>query len=265
MGVQAINFASFKAAAGGGYDSDAQAFFTATGITDNTIKDAVDDLVVALKAASVWTKCIAIYPFVGGDATKHSYNLKNTAQYQITWSGTVTHNANGITGNGTDGFGISLNPSSASMDGSNYHLAIYSRSSGASAQNQIEIGAYDGVGAAMFLGCRFQDTCIMYGGATSGNVSFSNTDGQGFYLQSRRSDTDLEAYKNGSSSYTLATSNTTTPPNLALRVLDFNGSPNKSTKNLAFASVGSGLTDTEAADFNTAVEAFQDALSRGVV
>jgi hypothetical protein len=35
-------------------------------------------------------------------------------------------------------------------------------------------------------------------------------------------------------------------------------------KQIAFASIGDGLTDTEAANFYTAVQAFQTALSRNV-
>ena len=36
------------------------------------------------------------------------------------------------------------------------------------------------------------------------------------------------------------------------------------TKQCAFASIGSGLTDTEAANFYTAVQAFQTTLGRNV-
>lgn len=44
------------------------------------------------------------YPFVGGSASAHSFNLANSL-YTITWGGTVTHNANGITGDGATGYG----------------------------------------------------------------------------------------------------------------------------------------------------------------
>lgn len=60
-----------------GYDSDAEAFFTAASITDDTQKTAVNQLVLDLKAAGVWTKSKVIYPFVGGTTGTHKYNLKN--------------------------------------------------------------------------------------------------------------------------------------------------------------------------------------------
>src|SRR5690606_34241568 len=35
----------------------------------------------------------------------HSYNLKNTGTFQITWSGSPTHSANGVAFNGTNQYG----------------------------------------------------------------------------------------------------------------------------------------------------------------
>lgn len=46
-----------------------------------------------------------IYPFMGGSAASHSFNLVNPDRGRITWVGGLTHNANGVTGNGTSGFG----------------------------------------------------------------------------------------------------------------------------------------------------------------
>ena len=60
-----------------GIDTDAQAFITATGITDNTQKNSINQLVLDLKSYGVWSKIKAIYPFVGGTATTHKFNLKD--------------------------------------------------------------------------------------------------------------------------------------------------------------------------------------------
>jgi len=64
-------------AGGLGLDPDALAFLTAAGITDATITAAIDTLVLDLKGYGIWTKMKAIYPFVGGTATTHKYNLKD--------------------------------------------------------------------------------------------------------------------------------------------------------------------------------------------
>ena len=50
-------------------DTDAQAFLNAAFITSQTQANAINTLVTDLKTAGVWTKMMAIYPFVGGNAT----------------------------------------------------------------------------------------------------------------------------------------------------------------------------------------------------
>jgi hypothetical protein len=86
-----------------GPDPDAQAFITAAGITNPTQQSAIDALVVGLKADGLWTSMTAIYPFVGGTATSHKYNLKDPrdldAAYRLTFYGGWVHNSNGIIGN----------------------------------------------------------------------------------------------------------------------------------------------------------------------
>ena len=95
-------------------DPDGAAFITAAGLTDPTQISAVCTLVTSLKSASLWTGMDAIYPFVGGNALAHSFNLRNPAKYQITWVGGVTHDSNGITGDGATGYGdTGFNPSTA--------------------------------------------------------------------------------------------------------------------------------------------------------
>lgn len=57
---------------------------SACGIKQSTV-DAVTALVTALKAAGLWTLMDVIYPFVGGNASACSLNLKNPSLYQIQW------------------------------------------------------------------------------------------------------------------------------------------------------------------------------------
>ena len=85
-------------------DGDAINFINASGISGQNEIFAINNLVVNLKYSGLWGKFLAIYPFVGGTADTHKYNLINPSQYTITFGGTVTHDSNGITGNGTDGY-----------------------------------------------------------------------------------------------------------------------------------------------------------------
>lgn len=93
-------------------DPDAQAFLTATGIVDATITDAINNLVIGLKNNGLWTKMIAIYPFVGGTAETNKWNLKDPRDldqaYRLAFFGGVTHSNHGVQGNGSDGYGITF-------------------------------------------------------------------------------------------------------------------------------------------------------------
>lgn len=259
-------FISFPGGGGGGgsYDTDAQAFFTAAGITVTGQKDAVNQLVLDFKAASLWAKILAFYPFVGGDATKHSFNLKDPTAFQIGWSGTVTHDANGITGNGADGFGdTSFNGNALSLENDS-HLSIYSRTS---AQDPAtDIGAYNGSNAFWALNSRNAGdkfTVGSYRFTADGFILVTNTDGSGLYMESRVSSSAVTAYKNGAS---VGTDTTTSQPmpSAGVNILRHTGSGSYSAANFASASMGHSFTDPEAADFYTAVQTFQTALSRNV-
>ncbi len=246
-----------------GYDSASVTFFTAAGITDGTQKTAVNTLVLALKAAGVWSKCYAIYPFVGGTAATHKFNLKDSrdlnAAYRITWSGTVTHNANGVTGNAADGSGDTNLQSSAVLTAANHGLTAYIRnnsSTNAAIANATTVGGFSGLiprsGASYFA----------YMADVSG-ATIANANSQGMWTAVRPNATDINNYKNGAAFGsnpalvgvgTLSTSN----------IIVLGGNAAYSDFNLAFAAIHQSLSSTEAANFYTAVQAFQTTLSRQV-
>jgi hypothetical protein len=86
------------------FDPDAQAFITAAGITNSTEKSAINTLVLGLKTDDIWTGMTAIYPFVGGTASSHKFNLKDPRDldvaYRLNFRGGWVHNSQGIKGNG---------------------------------------------------------------------------------------------------------------------------------------------------------------------
>ena len=116
--VEAVNFytavQAFQTALGRSFgtqtvsDPDAQAFVTAASIIDQVQANAVNQLVIDMKAASIWTKMKAVYPFIGGTATSHKWNLKNpldtNAAFRLTFTGGWTHSSTGALPNGTNGY-----------------------------------------------------------------------------------------------------------------------------------------------------------------
>ena len=106
-------------------------------------------------------------------------------------------------------------------------------------------------------------------GSVSSAINFTTTaDGRGFWLGTRRADNDREAYRNG---VTQAT-NTSNDPNdypippiyIGARNLQGTGIDFPSSKECAFSSIGDGLSDTEAANFYTAVQTFNTTLARQI-
>jgi hypothetical protein len=86
-------------------DVDVKKYKTKSGVSDSVIIGRVNTYVTELKAAGLWSKFYAIYPFLGGTATTSSFNLKDADFYQISWAGGMTYGMLGVDFNGTTGFG----------------------------------------------------------------------------------------------------------------------------------------------------------------
>lgn len=258
---------------GAATDADAQAFFTATGITDATQKSAVNQLVLDLKSYNIWTKMKAIYPMVGGTSTTHKYNLKDpqdtNAAFRITFTTGWTHSSNGIQGNGSAYANPNLTPST-SLTSNNTHISFY-LGTDTLAGNKVEMGV--GVGGTlvpiMILASKYTGNISQSNAynLSTNQISSSNTDSKGFYLGTRTSSTSHKLFKGSSVLATDTNTNSNTLPNLAILIsaLNSNGSiVQYSDRRFQFASIGDGLTDSEVANFYTAVQAMQTTLSRNV-
>ncbi|NBU33873.1 hypothetical protein EBZ38_03220 [bacterium] len=90
-------------------DANALAFYTEILALGGNLtpreQTAVDNLVIDLKTAGLWSKIRVLYPFVGQSAVSHSLNLVNPLEFQIDWYGTLTHNSSGVVTDGVTGYG----------------------------------------------------------------------------------------------------------------------------------------------------------------
>ena len=125
------------------YDADAQAFINAAGLTSTTQMNAVNTLVLDLKAQSLWSKMYAVYPMVGGTATTHKFNLMNPADtdaaYRLSFSGTVTHSSGG-TMPGANAAAITFLSGNTTFSKTDGHLSYYSRTN--TKLEQIHYGVF---------------------------------------------------------------------------------------------------------------------------
>jgi hypothetical protein len=251
-------------------DPDAQAFITAASITDPTQQSAINQLVLDLKGYSIWTKSDAIYPFVGGTASQHKFNLKNpldtNAAFRLVFTGGWTHSSNGILGNGINVSADTFLTPSTDQSINSKHFSVYSRTNNTTG---AEFGSL--TGGTTYPG----DALLIRENALGTNTSFyafnesfpnstinTTTDSTGFFISTRTASNAKKLYRNGSTIGT-STSTSAAQPNSSVKIGNF-ASSYYTTKQYAFMSIGDGLTDTEAANFYTAVQAFNTMLARQV-
>jgi hypothetical protein len=248
-------------------DSDAQAFITAAAITDPTQQTAINNLVVGMKADGIWTKMKAVYPFVGGTATAHKWNLKDPrdldAAFRLVFNGGWTHSNNGAQGNGVNSFANPFLSSSANLQLNSAHVSYYSRTN--SAANMVMMGTQSLYVLARWTQYHANNSVE----SDQGGISTGNTTA-GFFMSNRTNGTAMKYQING----TIQTDSTSTA---ALATLQENPSLYLGCQNTllygvrlhnnyqtAFSTIGDGLTDTEAANLYTRVQAFQTQLFRQV-
>jgi hypothetical protein len=252
-------------------DADAQAFITAAGITDATQQSAINTLVTDLKGYGIWTKMKAIYPFVGGTSSTHKWNLKDPrdldAAFRLVFSGGITHSNTGALFNGTNGYADTKLNNLSNFTQNSTHFSYYSRTNSNGAE--VEVGARVTPGSIHAGGLlEIRTSGITYLGVNQalGYSQFADTDSRAFYMANRTASNVYNGWRNSVKSVT-GTTVSSTPVNLNTYIgaLNQNGSPLfYTTKECAFASIGDGLIDTEAANLYTAVQAYQTTLSRNV-
>ena len=248
------------------FDFDANAFITSATITDTTQKAATNSLTIDLKGYSIWTKFKAIYPIVGGTASSHAVNLKTPGTYNLTFSTGWTHSSTGMTPNGTSAYAdTGLNPSSV-LTLNSTHLSFYSRTNVSAVQRDIaiyQVGDNPTMALGTSVGAEISDH-YNYNQRISASIAAST----GFYLGTRTTSTSHKLYKNNTTLGTNTSANINILPNGNIFIGAANsttlGITSYSTKQCAFASIGDSLTDTDAANFYTAVQAYQTTLSRQV-
>ena len=264
-------------------DDDARNFLNSANISSETQQRAVNDLVVDMKNAGLWNKMKAIYPFVGGTATTHKWNLKDPrdldAAFRLTFSGGWTHSSNGALPNGTTGYANTFLSPATQLTNNSTHLTYYSRTDTQSGQAGGTTGTDIGtlttytspipllqlVVKGVFSGVA---STISSGYVAAGNVTVTASLGTGFFIGTRTSSTTHKLIKDLTilGTDTLASSNfssLTFPFFIAAR--NDAGSPYQySNKQAAFISIGDGLTDTDAANLYTIVQKYQTTLGRQV-
>lgn len=240
------------------YDTDAQAYFTAnTAITSDADKNAINTFYLGLKSDGIYTKIKAMYLPIWGSAASCKWNLVNpldtNAAFRLTFSTGWTFSSSGAT------------PTSAYADTSfitnlltanSNHLGLYVRTN--QTANAVPIGSYSNTPTNKLFQLNISTSIgiYYYSGDTATEVATSIADSKGFFVGTRTAINNRKIFRNGSSIASQTTSVSTDYNNISnyIGARNFNGTANTYTsQQIAFASIGDGLTDTEASNFYTRV------------
>jgi hypothetical protein len=226
--------------------------------------NAVNNLILGMVANGIYDKCDLIYPVIGSSTSTVGFDLKNA--FNATFTGSWTVASTGMkpttasTGNRAD---TGWNPS-VNGNGTNDHLSIYLRTPAGS--SNVPIGCAI-LSTQFFQINGFTSGNILINNNTSGIMSVSLASSAGYWLGSRTSASVSKAFVNGTQ--VASTANTANArPNLSVALgVRRTGSASYDTASsteIAFVTIGDGLSDLEARTMWTLVQAYQSALSRQV-
>ena len=249
-----------------GVDADYVAFYNrvvaAGGSLNATEQSATLQLVLDLKSYGIWANMKAIYPMVGASAAACAQNLKSSS-FTGSFSSGWTFASTGVKGNGTSAYMETNFNSSTHTSTNSGCLGYYSRTNNGN-QNMVEMGAL--AGNYFFMHVLIGNTFFIMPNtqAAVGYIAVSNTDSSGFFQGFRTGSTAIGGKKN-TTSYTgsVAFGSVNLSVWLSARHIA-SGGEYFSNRECAFAYLGDSLTDTQAGNYYTAVQAFQTTLSRQV-
>jgi hypothetical protein len=243
------------------FDADALAYFERVTVAGGTLsgveQNAVNSLVLDIKALNIWTKIKALYPLVGASAAACAQNLKS-ASFTGTFNGGWSFASTGATPNGTTGFfNTFLNPNTT-MAFNDQSYSVYKNGLTSAYEFGTVDGSYNGVAMGLTSYSVINEFIL--------NNPFTANAANGFYTLNRVDSTEKKLFRNGAlfetktsaaTSYNLGTIYMAGRERLGISDAFGSGS-------FRFFSIGDGLTDTQAVNLYTAVQTFQTALSRNV-
>ena len=257
---------------------------SAADITSSTIINALNAFETGLYNYLIPTSSFAaIYPFVGATSGSMAWNFVNTNRGKLTYSGSLTFTSGGLQAAGSpkNGRAGSL-PGATLLSTSSLCSYVYvtdyqARSEPAEAFVGSTEDANPGAGLTQFYldwstsgaGSQLVNPTNPATGQGNGAVTDPSVgyNSKGGYALSRTAVNSMKAYKNGSATGTHNTTTLTgksyasftTPVNILSRQ---NNTVTTIQSRLGWASIGSGLNDTQMANYHTLVAAFQTSMSR---
>jgi len=256
---------------GGNYSPLTTNWINATGESNPTILNALNTFEDGLILNSFVSRLPVIYPFVGGNSTKHAFNFMNTANFQLSFYGGITHNENGYTPNGINGYArTGILPLTTTPKAGN-SFGIYSRTNGGFFA--IEVSSMDN--SSSFTGneivIKAQDDNTYwcnFDTITTGNGNYL-TNSLGLISNVRTNNSTRKLFQGSILKATISSNNTSNNNNeYYLSVRGYGSGAGVvafSPRNLSFVYFANqAFTDAEIVTFSSLVQDLQTSLNRQV-
>ena len=185
-------------------DTDANAYISASGITDALAKESIARLFMDLKNNSLYSRCQAIFPFKGTTSASHKFNAKNPvdtdAGFRLTFSGTATYANDGYTPNGTTGYANShFLPSANQSVNNNGVTVVLGTNNTPSGSNVFDLGAFQSTSQATILSLKGNNTDYIKRVAINNYLTisyFGANESRGIFSTVRQNSTEGKLFKN---------------------------------------------------------------------
>lgn len=202
-------------------------------------------------------------------SNQFKFNLVNPvdsdAAFRLVFNGGWTHSATGALPNGTNGYADTKLIPSTAFSSNNNSFGVYSRTDNINGENFM--GTSTTTANRLFMYVKF--TALGASQFNHNSQTFANPlllNSSGYFHSNRIAAGTQKVFVNGALNTTMAANEqglSTIP--IFLSSANISGSASGfSNRQLAFAHFADGLTDTEASNLYTRVQAFQTALSRQV-
>jgi hypothetical protein len=247
------------------YETEAQAYFDAIGTLTTLQKDAYNQFVVDTKATGIYSKISVLHPMTWGSAAANKWNaispLDTDAAHRLTYFGTVTHSATGVKSNGTNGYANTFfNPITEASSTSSFGMGVY-KTGLEGATYRMYMGVSGG-GGDTYMGLLDREGASL-AGANDWTPSTNIGEQTGFLYAAFNGNRNLQYYVNGVATGAVRIHNGVfTNLDIAYLCLNSNGTKQwfPSIAEFSCFIITTGMTPTEAANLNTALQTFITAL-----
>ena len=242
------------------YDTDAVQFFDSASISDTISKNALNSFIKALKDSSLWSKFIAIYPMVGGSATSAMYNLKDPRNsddaFRLTFNGAPLFSQTGV-----------LFPTNNDYADTHFSDSLFTYDDNAISYYSLTQNTVDGYDMGCADNATYYNEFAIYNGGDASNwfgyyafgINPAKTVGL-FMMSSTLS--DVKRYENGIPTDAKGSAPTAGATNFPVLIGYVYAADSGGHRECGLATIGQGLSDSEALTFYHIVQNFEASLGR---